>query len=130
MSTKTGEPTQKAAKPAEKTEAPPPIRVKIQRLFDNESSRLRAVASVSIGGAFAAHGIRVMDSEKGLFVSMPSNSYQSRGETKYEDIFHPITAQARQQLNQSVLTAYDQALAEQQKEAEAPKQESGMAQSM
>lgn len=127
MSTKTG--TQ-AAKPAERKEALPPIRVKIQRLFDNENSRLRAVASVSIGGAFAAHGIRVMDSDKGLFVAMPSNSYQSKGETKYEDIFHPITAEARQQLNQSVLTAYDQALAEQQQKAEAPAQESGMAQGM
>lgn len=129
MSTKTGTQS-KAAKPADKTEALPPIRVKIQRLFDNENSRLRAVASVSIGGAFAAHGIRVMDAEKGLFVAMPSNSYQSKGETKYEDIFNPITAEARRQLNQSVLTAYDQALAEQQKEAEAPAQESGMAQSM
>lgn len=120
----------KAAKPAEKIEALPPIRVKIQKLFDNENSKLRAIASVTIGGAFAAHGIRVMDSDKGLFVSMPSSSYKSQGEIKYQDIFHPITAEARQHLNESVLTAYDLAVAEQQKEAETPSEKNGMAQSM
>lgn len=129
MSTKTSA-QNKAAKPTEKAEVLPPVRVKIQKLFDNENSKLRAIASVTIGGAFAAHGIRVMDSDKGLFVSMPSSSYKSQGETKYQDIFHPITAEARQHLNESVLTAYDQALAEQQKETETPSEENGMAQGM
>lgn len=55
----------------------------------------RAFASANIAGAYAIHGIRVVDSQKGLFVSMPQNSYTTEnGETRYSDVFHPITAQA------------------------------------
>ena len=39
---------------------------------------------------------------------MPSTSYKDRnGETKYSDIFHPISKGAREALNRSVLNAYD-----------------------
>lgn len=39
---------------------------------------------------------------------MPSMPYKDRnGETKYSDIFHPISKGAREALNQSVLNAYD-----------------------
>ena len=88
----------------------PSVSVRIDRLIDYEDSKLKAVASVNIGGAFAIHGIRVMDSQKGLFVQMPQRSYEKDGATKYEDIFHPITADARTELNGAVLSAYEQRL--------------------
>lgn len=86
------------------------ISVRIDRLIDYEDSKLKAVASANIGGAFAVHGIRVIDSQKGLFVQMPQRSYQKDGKTQYEDIFHPITADARTELNGVVLSAYEQRL--------------------
>lgn len=99
-----------------KATATPLISVRIQKVFD-EGNKVRAVANVNIGGAFAVHGIKVIDSEKGLFVSMPSNSYKNNnGETKYQDIFHPITAEARTALSDSVIIAYERAVAEQQSE--------------
>ncbi len=88
----------------------PSISVRIDRLIDYEDSKLKAVASANIGGAFAVHGIRVIDSQKGLFVQMPQRSYQKDGKTQYEDIFHPITADARTELNGVVLSAYEQRL--------------------
>ena len=101
-----------------KTSSLPQISVKIQKLFD-EGSKIRAVANATIGGAFAVHGIKVIDSEKGLFLSMPSNSYKNgNGETKYHDIFHPVTAEARQALSDSVMGAYEKALTEQQSKDE------------
>ena len=104
------------AKPEIKPAAPPQISVKITKLFDGDS-KIRAVANATIGGSFAVHGIKVIDSEKGLFLSMPSNSYKNgSGETKYQDIFHPVTAEARQALSDSVMGAYEKALAEQQSE--------------
>ncbi|MDD4164470.1 MAG: SpoVG family protein [Eubacteriales bacterium] len=98
----------------QKSTAPPLVRVKIQKLFHGGDSKLRAVASVTVSGAFAVHGLKVMDGEKGLFVSMPNSSYKSGGETKYQDIFHPVTAESRQTLIDAVLKAYEQALTEQQ----------------
>lgn len=107
-----------AAKPEIKAAAPPQINVKITKLFEKDS-KIRAVANATIGGAFAVHGIKVIDSEKGLFLSMPSNSYKNgSGETKYQDIFHPVTAEARQALSDSIMEAYEKALSEQQSEDE------------
>ena len=84
----------------------PTVSVRIDRMVDRADSKVRAYASANIGRAFAIHGIRVVDSQKGLFVQMPQRGYQKDGATKYEDVFHPITAEARTELNSAVLSAY------------------------
>lgn len=86
------------------------IDVRIDSLVDYEGSKTKAFASVNIGGAFAIHGLRVMDSEKGLFVSMPS---RKDGEN-YREVFHPVSSEAREELNKKVLEAYEQKLTEEQ----------------
>ena len=109
--------------PAKKNAAPsktdlPSIQVRVDRI-NNRDSTIKAFVSANIGGAFAIHGIKVIDSEKGLFVSMPQSSYQKAGgKTKYVDIFHAVTAEARTELNGKVLEAYEQEMGEQQAEEE------------
>ena len=105
-------PTKKSVKTASKQNRQdfPTVSVRIDRMVDREDSKVKAYASVNIAGAFAIHGIRVVDSQKGLFVQMPQRSYEKDGATKYEDIFHPITADARTELNGAVLSAYEQRL--------------------
>ncbi|WP_337484735.1 SpoVG family protein [Porcipelethomonas sp.] len=84
------------------------VKAAINKIVDKPESTVKAYASVSFDGAFAVHGIKVCENEKGRFVSMPSMPYKDRnGETKYSDTFHPITKEAREALNQSVLNAYD-----------------------
>jgi len=86
------------------------IKVRIDKLFTDESRALRAVASANIGD-FAVHGIRVFENERGLWASMPQSSYKdANGETKYEDIFHPVTAEAKTRLGQAVIDEYNHAL--------------------
>ena len=102
----------------EQKRSTPSISVRIDRLVDYDNSKLKAIASVNIGGAFAIHGLRVIDSQKGLFVQMPQNSFQRDGKTEYSDIFHPITAEARSELNSKVLEAYEQELTEAESESE------------
>lgn len=97
----------------------PSIYARIDRLNDYEGSKIKAFASVTIGGAFAVHGIKVVDSDKGLFVSMPYNSFKdSDGNKKYSDVCHAITAEAHKELNDKVIAAYEQTLEEQESEAE------------
>lgn len=126
--------TKKSAAPkAAQKKDTPSVQVRIDRLTDFEGSSVRAFASANIGGAFAIHGIRVVDSQKGLFVSMPQNSYtDADGNKKYSDIFHAVTAEARGELNDKVLAAYEQAQGEAQDEAEAETEDEdhSMAQSM
>lgn len=72
-----------------------------------ESGNLLAFASATIGSCFAVNGIRVMDSEKGKFVAMPS----SKGnDGKYHDICCPTTAEMRKALNAAVLGEYEKAV--------------------
>lgn len=90
------------------------IDVRIDRLIDRDDTSIKAIASINIG-PFAVHGFKIMDSQKGLFVAMPSNSYtDGHGDTQYSDIFHPTTKESREDLINKLKTAYEQALEEQQ----------------
>ena len=84
------------------------ISASINKMVDNPESATKAFASVTLDGMFAVHGLRVMESEKGRFVNMPSTSYKDRdGNTQYNDTFHAITKSAREAINQAVLNAYE-----------------------
>lgn len=102
------------AKKKEQKKALPNITARIDRLVEQDDSSVKAYASVNIGGAFAVHGIKVIDSVKGIFVSMPSNSYKKDGKVEYSDICHPITAEARNELIEKVTEAYKIKLGEEQ----------------
>lgn len=102
------------AKKKEQKKALPNITARIDRLVEQDDSCVKAYASVNIGGAFAVHGIKVIDSVKGIFVSMPSNSYKKDGKVEYSDICHPITAEARNELIEKVTEAYEMKLGEEQ----------------
>lgn len=100
----------------------PQVEARIDRLVDGDF-KTKAYASATIGGAFAVHGIRVIESDKGRFISMPQESYKKNGETKYIDTFHAITAEARTALVEAVNGAYEQKLQEQQEQkGDAPDQ--------
>ena len=92
------------------------IATRIDRMIDKPDSKLKATASVTLDGLFAVHGIRVVDTEKGLRAMMPSTKYEAKnGETKYSDIFHAITPEGYTAINQSVLGAYNFRLEQAQK---------------
>ncbi len=85
------------------------IKVKIDKLFGDSQGKFKAIASANIGD-FAVHGFRVYGNENGLFVSMPASTHtDANGIKKYEDIFHPVTAHAREELFRAVLDSYEQA---------------------
>ena len=86
----------------------PSLTAKIDKLVNFEDNNLKAFASVTIGGAFTIHGLKVMDSQNGLFVSMPSTKYEKNGKTQYSENFHAITKGARDELSRIVLEAYEQ----------------------
>ena len=82
------------------------VSVKVYPLQE-KGGNLLAFASATVGGCFAVNGIRVMDSEKGKFVAMPS----SKGKDgKDHDICCPTTAEMRQAINTAVLGEYQKAV--------------------
>lgn len=82
------------------------ISVKVYPMKEDKGNLL-AFASATIGGCFAVNGIRVLNSEKGKFVAMPSSK---GGDGKYHDICCPTTAEMRKALDAAVKGEYEKAV--------------------
>ena len=67
----------------------------------------RAMASVTLADAFAVHGIRVVEGDKGLFVAMPQ---RKDGQGNYRDVAHPVTSDFRAFLASHVLEEYQRVM--------------------
>ena len=77
----------------------------IKKTFD--TGKVRAIADVTLAGAFAIHGLKLIEGDKGMFVSMPYSQWKDKdGNLKNTDIVHPITADARSELYHAVHDAY------------------------
>lgn len=119
---------QKAAQTAAEQPLPMKIDVKIGSI--RPDGNVRAYASVNLNDCFAIRNVKIVDSTKGLFIAMPS--YKA-GNGEYKDICFPVTKEFREQLNQAVADAYQQALTQSQtqgrqlmEQASQPEQQPGM----
>lgn len=111
----------------ENTPAPqyPPLYVQVRIHAIKTQGNVLANATANLNGQFAVRGIRVMNGKNGPYVAMPD--YKS-GDS-YKDICFPCTKEFKQEFDQSVLDAYQQALTQlpqRQQEQAAP----GMGMSM
>lgn len=101
---------QTAAEPQQEVSSSPDIRVRIHRIYTDESKKLRAFASVNIGD-FAVHGLALFANENGWSVAMPKYTYKdAHGNPVTADAFHPVTAESRKALGEAVVNAYKQTL--------------------
>ena len=74
--------------------------------LSKKDSTLKAFASITIEDAVCITGIRIVEGKLGLFVSMPQ-SKDNEGE--YHDVAFPITKEAREEIQDAVLDAYEDA---------------------
>ena len=77
------------------------------RIVNNSNDKLKAVASITIDDELVVHDIKIINGEKGYFLSMPS---RKTAEGEFKDIVHPIKTEVREQLKEQILKAYEQAL--------------------
>jgi len=87
--------------------------LKIRKMMTD--GRLRAIVSITLDQMIAVHDIKVVEGESRLFVAMPSRRDESG---VFRDIVHPISAEARQYLEEYILDAYQKQVALSQAEAE------------
>ena len=72
----------------------------------NSENRMKAVASVTFDNEFVIHDIKVIESQDGLFIAMPS---RRSADGEFRDIAHPINTATRDHLQAVVLEAYEKA---------------------
>ena len=75
-----------------------------------------AIASVTLNGCFAVRDVRIMEGKNGLFVSMPRRKVKG----EYRDVCYPCTKDFKQQFDQKVLEAYEQAQVQEAQKAPNP----------
>ena len=83
------------------------FKAEIKKTFDGPD-KLRAIASVILGDCFIIKGVRVVDGEKGMFISLPSRR-NVKGE--FNEQCFPLSKELRMELTDTVLRAYEAELA-------------------
>lgn len=74
-----------------------------------KEGKMKAVVSITLDGEFVVHDIKVIEGEKGMFIAMPS---KKAVDGEYRDIAHPINSSTREQIQRTILEAYEKALLE------------------
>ena len=67
-------------------------------------ARLRAVVSLTVENSLAIHDIKIIQGNDRLFVAMPSRRDDSGA---FRDIVHPISPEARDELEREILSVYN-----------------------
>lgn len=68
---------------------------------------MRALVSITVDHDFAVHDIKVIEGPERTFVAMPSRKDESGA---FRDICHPITPEARKQIETAILSEYERNL--------------------
>lgn len=68
------------------------------------TSRVKAIASITINDCFVVNDIKLVEGKDGLFVVMPSRKTPN-GE--FKDIAHPINAETRKLIQNAIINKYE-----------------------
>lgn len=77
--------------------------VRIRRIA--KEGKMRAIVSITLDDEFVIHDIKIIESDKGLFVAMPS---KKAADGEYRDIAHPINSATRDSIQKVILDSYAQ----------------------
>lgn len=76
--------------------------IKVRKLFHDESP-MKAIVSITFDNQLAVHDLKVISARDKLFIVMPS---RRNPDGTFRDIVHPINAEFRRYVEDSVLDAY------------------------
>ncbi|MDR1669503.1 MAG: SpoVG family protein [Oscillospiraceae bacterium] len=72
--------------------------------IDEPKGNTLAFASIAIGDLAAIRGVRIVDSTKGLFVSMPQSQ---SNDGRYHDVAFPLNGDLRKEINAAVIDEFE-----------------------
>ncbi|MCA1753821.1 MAG: septation regulator SpoVG [Spirochaeta sp.] len=72
----------------------------------NAEGKLKAYVTVTFDECFVIHNVKVIEGKTGVFIAMPSRKTKT-GE--YKDVAHPINSDFRNELQNRILEAFQQA---------------------
>ncbi len=73
-----------------------------------DSGRLKAYATMVFDNCFIIRDLKVIEGDKGLFVSMPSR----RRKDGFRDIVHPLNSSTRTEIENRIIAEYERTASE------------------
>lgn len=86
--------------------------IRIRKIL--QDGRLRAVVSMTVDDSLAVHDIKIVQGDDRLFVAMPSRKDEAG---VFRDIVHPISPNARNDIEERIIAVYEEHLSAQQNES-------------
>lgn len=77
------------------------------RVFPVGDAKLKAFVSIIFDHCFLISGIKVIEGNNGLFLSMPS---KKRKDGTFKDIAHPLNQDTRTWMEKTIIAKYNEAL--------------------
>ena len=77
------------------------------RIVKNDTSKIKASASITIDECFVVHDIKVIEGNEGYFIAMPS---RKTPDGEFKDIVHPLNTETREQIRDAVLKEFEVAM--------------------
>ncbi len=78
------------------------------RIVKNDSSKIKASASITIDDCFVVHDIKVIEGKEGYFIAMPN---RKTPDGDFKDTVHPLNTETREMIRDIVLKAFNEAKA-------------------
>jgi len=73
------------------------------KVYPAKEGKLKAYATMVFDNCFIIRDLKVIESEKGMFVSMPS---RRKKDGSFKDIVHPLNAQTRKMIEERVIEEF------------------------
>ncbi len=91
--------------------------IKVNRMnrFDDPDKNLKAFVDIEVNDSLLVKGLRVMNGQKGLFVTMPR---QKGKDEKWYETVRVLSPAVKDQITETVLGAYEASLVEAEGETE------------
>jgi stage V sporulation protein G len=74
------------------------------KVFPVDEDKLKAYATITFDNCFIVRDLKVIAGNKGFFIAMPS---KKRKDGTFRDIAHPLNAETRARIEQSVLDVFN-----------------------
>lgn len=80
-----------------------------------DDEKLKAFVSIVLDNCFIISDIKIINGNKGLFISMPS---KKRKDGTFRDIAHPLNSQTRKEMEDIILDKYSTVTSAQEQQPE------------
>ena len=74
------------------------------KVFPVDEDKLRAYVTITLDHCFAIRDLKIIRSNTGYFVSMPS---KKRKDGSYKDVAHPINNETRAMIEEKIMEEYE-----------------------